>query len=111
MSMNEKEFILMIQYAMDRNTITEIARKLDYSRNTIYKKFDEFEIPFTPSERNIESMATLSPLLADIQFDMKTLNELELAIEDSQDTMQEILIKIKLAKDSIINKKVVATAV
>ena len=82
MSMNEKEFILMVQYAMERDTITEIARKLSYSRNTIYKKFDEFEIPFTPSERNVESMATLSPLLADIQFDMKTLNELELAMED-----------------------------
>jgi predicted transcriptional regulator len=106
MSMNEKEFILMVQYAMERDTITEIARKLGYSRNTIYKKFDQFEIPFTPSERNVESMATLSPLLADIQFDMKTLNELELAMEDWMSTGHEVIIKIKLAKDSIINRKI-----
>ena len=106
MRMNEKEFILMVQVAMERDTITEIARKLSYSRNTIYKKFDEFEIPFTPSERNVESMATLSPLLADIQFDMKTLNELELAMEDWMTTGHEVIIKIKLAKDSIINRKI-----
>ena len=106
MIMNEKEFILMVQYSMERDTITEIARKLSYSRNTIYKKFDEFEIPFTPSERNVESMATLSPLLADIQFDMKTLNELELAMEDWMTTGHEVIIKIKLAKDSIINRKI-----
>ena len=51
-------------------------------------------------------MATLSPLLADIQFDMKTLNELELAMEDWMTTGHEVIIKIKLAKDSIINRKI-----
>jgi len=37
---------------------------------------------------------------------MKTLNELELAMEDWMTTGQEVIIKIKLAKDSIINRKI-----
>jgi|TARA_Y100000401_G_C8172763_1_gene149999 DNA invertase Pin-like site-specific DNA recombinase len=102
--MSERDFILMIQYAMEKDSITEIARKLNFSRNTIYKKFSQYNIPFLPSQRNVESIATLSPELASIQFDMKTLTDFETSLQEIRDKFEETLTKIQLAKDTIVSQ-------
>tara|TARA_R100000781_G_scaffold16012_2_gene13183 strand:+ start:227 stop:577 length:351 start_codon:yes stop_codon:yes gene_type:complete len=102
--MSKAEINLLIQYALEKHTITEISRRLGYSRQTIYNYFDTYGIQYMPQDRDVTSISTLSPVLAQKSIDLDTLKQLKYVLNEAKQTIDFAMLQIEVAEEKILTK-------
>lgn len=100
--MSKAEINLLIQYALEKHTITEISRRLGYSRQTIYNYFDTYQIQYMPQDRDVTSISTLSPVLGQKSIDLDTLKQLKYVLNEAKQSIDFAMFQIEVAEEKIL---------
>lgn len=100
--MSKAEINLLIQYALEKHTITEISRRLGYSRQTIYNYFDTYQIQYMPQDRDVTSISTLSPVLGQKSIDLDSLKQLKYVLNEAKQSIDFAMFQIEVAEEKIL---------